>query len=93
MATRGVVALDKEDYHVNQLKRHLDGLVSICERHRKVLADSKPNCFTHDIDDRLSYSHDPTAEGFITERISNNLKLDHRAATKITALMSVYYFS
>ena len=87
---RDVVALDNEDCDVHQLKRHLDGLISIREHHRKILADSKSNWLT---DYRLSCPRNPAAEALITERSSNNLKLDGRAATKIIALKLVYYFS
>ena len=93
MATRDVVALDNEDCDVDQLKRHLDGLISIRERHRKILADSKSNWLTDDIDCRLSCPRDLAAEALITERCSNNLKLDGTAATKIIALKLVYCFS
>ena len=50
MATRDVIALDNEDCDVDQLNRHLDGLISIRERHRKILTDSKSNWLTDDID-------------------------------------------
>ena len=75
MATRDVVALDNGDCDVDQLKRHLDGLISIRERHRTILVDSKSNWLTDDIDYRLSCPRDAAAEALITERSSNLLNL------------------
>ena len=69
MATRDVAALDNEVCDVDQLKRHLDGLISIRERYRKILTDSKSNLLTDDIDYRLSCSRDLAAEALITEEV------------------------